>query len=452
MHYMHYPVSSPFTVILALAAGICLIVLLSTRYKMHPFFSLLIACFVTGGLGGLEPDTLLVVMKEGFGKIMSSLGFIIAVGTALGMVLQVNGATTAMANAIIKWVGNKRSIFAMSLTGFIVGLPIFCDSGYVVLNGLNQSMIRKTGIAAAAMSTAMATGLYAVHCFIPPHPGITAAAGTINADFGKVIVYGFLVAVPVMLTGYYWAVRAGRKIPLTKAVKESAGEQATGHRQLPSTVTAFIPVIVPVLLIALKGVAAAFSFWKYTTIERILIIGDPAVALVAGLILALCIPRKWEPGELGRLIHHGLEKAGGILVIIGAGGAFGMVINALKIQEYLAEAEGLHALGLFFPFLVAVILKTAQGSSTVAVLTAASIVLPFLPGLHLDTENGRVIAVLAMGAGSMAVSHVNDAYFWVITNFSGQELKQVLRVYSIATVFMAVVGILSVYLLSLMIL
>ncbi|ANH84182.1 gluconate transporter [Niabella ginsenosidivorans] len=444
--------SSPFIIVLALSAGTGLIVLLSARYKMHPFFSLLTACFVTGWLGGLEPEALLTVMKEGFGKIMSSLGFIIAVGTALGMVLQVNGATTAMANAIIRRVGNKRSILAMSLTGFIVGLPIFCDSGYVVLNGLNQSMTRKTGMGVAAMSTAMATGLYVVHCFIPPHPGITAAVGTLNASFGKIIVYGFLVAVPVMLTGYYWAVRAGKKIPQTDTAADTVMEQATGNKPLPRALPAFIPVIVPVLLIALRALAAGFSFWGNEIIEQLLVIGDPAVALVIGLILALCISPKWKPGELGKLIHHGLEKAGGILVIIGAGGAFGMVINALKIQDYLAKTEGLHALGLFFPFLVAVILKTAQGSSTVAVLTAASIVLPFLPGLHLDGENGRVIAVLAMGAGSMAVSHVNDAYFWVITNFSGQELKQVLRVYSMATVFMAVVGILSVYLLSLMIL
>ncbi|WP_262909564.1 GntT/GntP/DsdX family permease [Niabella pedocola] len=147
-----------------------------------------------------------------------------------------------------------------------------------------------------------------------------------------------------------------------------------------------------------------------------------------------------------------MEKAGGILVIIGAGGAFGMVINALKLQDHLASIQGVKALGIFFPFLVALILKTAQGSSTVAVLTAASIVLPFLPGLGLDTENGRVLAVLAMGAGSMAVSHVNDAYFWVITNFSGQELKQVLKVYSMATIWMALTGMLAVYILSLIML
>ncbi|MCF3108805.1 GntP family permease [Niabella sp. CC-SYL272] len=441
--------SPVFFIVLALLIGIGLIILLTTRYKVHPFFSLCLACFVTGGLGGLDVLSILSVMKEGFGKIMSSLGFIIVLGTALGMVLQANGATTAMANAIIRWVGVRRSAFALSLTGFVVGLPIFCDSGYVVLNGLNQSMIRRTGMATAIMSTAMATGLYAVHCLIPPHPGITAAVGTVHAEIGRVILLGLLTAVPAMLTGYYWAVWKGRKYPEALGAGDPGAPLPDTGRPLPATLSAFIPVVVPVLLIACR---ALIPVPESRVLQSALITGEPAVALAVGLVLALCIPHKWEKGAPGRLMHHGLEKAGGILVIIGAGGAFGMVINALKLQDHLAAMQGVKALGVFFPFLVALILKTAQGSSTVAVLTAASIVLPFLPGLGLNTENGRVLAVLAMGAGSMAISHVNDAYFWVITNFSGQELKPVLQVYSMATIWMALTGMVAVYILSLIML
>lgn len=441
--------SPVFFIASALLTGIGLIIVLSTRYKIHPFFSLCLACFVTGGLGGLDAGSVLSLMKEGFGKIMSSLGFIIAIGTALGMVLQANGATTAMANAIIKGVGSKRSVFAMSLTGFFVGLPIFCDSGYVVLNGLNQSMIRRTGIAPAIMSTAMATGLYAVHCFIPPHPGVTAAVGTVHAEMGRVILLGLLAAVPAMLAGYYWAIWKGRKFPAITGNDDPGMPLPDTDRSLPSAALSFIPVIVPVLLIACK---ALIPVPDSAVLRLVLLTGEPAIALAVGLVLALCIPQKWEKGALGQLMHHGLEKAGGILVIIGAGGAFGMVINALKLQDHLAAMQGVKSLGIFFPFLVALILKTAQGSSTVAVLTAASIILPFLPGLGLDTENGRVLAVLAMGAGSMAVSHVNDAYFWVITNFSGQELRPVLKVYSMATIWMALTGMLAVYILSLIML
>ncbi|MBZ4190859.1 GntP family permease [Niabella beijingensis] len=443
--------TSAFLLLLAILSGIGLIIILSTKYKVHPFFSLSAACFVTGAVGGLDAMMILTTMKEGFGKIMSSLGFIIAIGTVLGMVLQANGATTAMANAIIKWVGSRRSVFAISLTGFIVGLPIFCDSGYIVLNGLNQSMIRKTAVPVAVMSTAMATGLYAVHCFIPPHPGVTAAVGALNADPGRVILYGLLAAVPAMLAGYYWAVWRGRKFPAGPAA-DNEPLISEEPAQLPAALLSFVPVVVPVLLIALRAVVFSLMHTGNGTLEQVLIVGDPAIALSIGLVLALMIPSKWNKGQLHQLVQHGLEKAGGILVIIGAGGAFGMVIQALKLQDYLSGLEHINTLGLLFPFLVALVLKTAQGSSTVAILTAASIVLPFLPGLQLDSENGRVIAVLAMGAGSMAVSHVNDAYFWVITNFSGQELKPVLQVYSTATVCMAVVGLLFVYLLSLIIL
>lgn len=445
------PAPSFLTISIALIAGILLIILLSTRFKMHPFFSLSVAYFVTGGIGGLDVLAILTTMKEGFGKIMSSLGFIITIGTALGIVLQNNGATAAMANAILKLVGNKRSVFAISLTGFIVGLPIFCDSGYIVLNGLNKSLIRKTQTPTIIMSTALATSLYSVHCFIPPHPGITSATGTLNADFGRVIFYGFLVAIPAMLTGYWWAVWKGRSFPEVITGEENEPD-ATAAAKLPGTITSFVPVIVPIILIALKAILASLPGSGKPVPPVISLLGDPGIALSAGLILALCIPKKWNKNELNKLMHHGIEKAGGILIIIGAGSAFGAIIAALNLQQYLSSFTMLNALGVFFPFLIAAILKTAQGSSTVAVITTASIVLPFLSGLGLDSENGRIIAVLAMGAGSMVASHVNDSYFWVIANFSNPGLKPMLRVFSVATLLMGIAGVLSVYILSLIIL
>ena len=439
---------SVYTVCLALVLGIALIVILSTRFRLHPFFSLFIACFVTGSIGGLELATILGSMKEGLGKIISALGFIIVLGTVLGMVLQASGATTVMANTIIQWVGRKRPALANSLTGFVVGLPIFCDSGYVVLSGLNKSMIQKTGLPAVMLSTALATGLYAVHCFIPPHPGVTSATGTFNAHFGKVILYGLIPAVPAMLAGYFWAIKKGK---WEKKKNEESQEATPSAILLPGRLASFLPVMVPILLISFKDIVGGFSFAGFQLPKSALIIGEPAIALAIGLLLALPLLKKKDI-PLQKLFHDGIEKDGGILIVIGAGSAFGAVIGSLKIQEYLAGMEGLSTLGLFFPFLLTAILKTAQGSSTVAIITAASIVLPFLPSLQLDSENGRILAVLAMGAGSMAISHVNDAYFWVISNFSEIELKQMFRVYSLATVWMALTGMVVVYLLSLFIL
>lgn len=442
-----------FSVSMALLTGIVIIIILSTKYKVHPFFSLSLACLVTGFIGGLPFSEMLVVMKEGFGKIMSSLAFIIALGTALGMVLQASGATQVMSEAILKLVGKKRSVLATSVTGFVVGVPIFCDSGYIVLNGLNKSMIKNTGIATVIMSTALATGLYAIHCLVPPHPGATSATGTLDASYGMVILYGIIVGIPTMLAGYFSALFFGRKYKHSGDTNNFSEENKTEQSsQLPGTFASFLPVILPILLIALRAVFADDVSENNMFLRELLILGDPSVALATGLLAALLLMRNRREAKLSALMNNAIEKAGGILIIIGAGAAFGAIINALKMHELISNAEVLSAAGLFFPFIIAFILKTAQGSSTVAILTAASIVLPFLPQLNLDSENGRVLAVLAMGAGSMGVSHVNDSYFWVIANFSGIEMKPMLKVFTVATFWMAVVAMLFVYLLSLIIL
>src|SRR5262249_20197706 len=156
-------------------------------------------------------------------------------------------------------------------------------------------------------------------------------------------------------------------------------------------------------------------------------LGEPVVALSIGVLLALTTVRKWTRGEMSKLFQEGAEKAGGILVIIGAGGAFGAVLATAKIGDHFSQAVNLQAMGIFFPFLLTFILKTAQGSSTVAIITASSIVLPLLPALGLDTGNGKLLAALSMGAGSMMISHTNDAYFWVISKFSGLGMKTILK-------------------------
>jgi len=439
--------SSLIQVIVALLAGIFLIILLTTRYKVHAFFALMIASFVVG-LGVQLPAIQIVgLVKEGFGNIMKSLGFIIVLGTTLGVLLEYTGSTRVMAGYILKRVGDKHAAFAMSITGLVVGLPIFCDSGYIVLSGLNKSIARRTGISAIIMSVSLATGLYSVHCLIPPHPGAAAAAGVFGVSFGRLILIGIVVALPAMLVGHWWAGFAGRKIPFLRSTDES---DEINEVALPSAVKAFLPVIVPIILIAMHSVVEGNQGrtpWQ----QMMLVLGEPVIALAIGVLLALNAGKNWTRIKLGKLLSDGAEKAGGILVIIGAGGAFGAVLAATKIGEHFGNAVALGSLGLLFPFLLSFILKTAQGSSTVAIITSASVVLPLLPALRLDTESGRLLAVLAMGAGSMMISHANDAYFWVIAKFSGLDMKTMLRVYSVATLWMGLVSIIMIYLLSIFI-
>jgi len=444
---MSTPLHASFVqIIICLLIGIGLIVLLTSRYRVHAFFALLLASFVVGIGVGLPVEGVITAVKDGFGNVMKSLAIIIVLGTTLGVLLEYTGSTQVMASFIMRKVGEKRSALAMTLTGFIVGMPIFCDSGYIVLSGLNRSLAKRTHTHMAVMAVSLATGLYSVHCLIPPHPGASAAAGIIGVDFGKLILTGIIVAIPASVAGYLWANYMGKRID---DVTTDDPDIPAENTQLPSAIKAFLPVIVPILLISLKSFLVIDPTINNKLLTSVLYLGDPVLALTVGILLAFNCKRNWDRTTTGKLLQEGAEKAGGILVIIGAGGAFGAVLAATKIGDHLSGAFALGGLGILFPFLVTFVLKTAQGSSTVAIITAASIVLPLLPALGLDTPNGHLLTVLAMGAGSMMISHANDAYFWVIAKFSGLELKTMLRVYSVATVLMGLTSLLMVYILSL---
>jgi len=434
--------------IIFLLAGIISIILLTVRFKVHPFFALIIACFVTGLGVQLPFAEILSLIKNGFGDVMSKLAIIIVLGTTIGVLLEKNGSTQVMAAAILKLVGQKNSSLSLSFTGFIVGLPIFCDSGYIVLNGINRSLIKRTGIAAATMSISLASGLYAVHCLVPPHPGATAAAGTLAVDLGKLILYGILIAIPAMLIGHWWAVYAGKKTKTDIKASDETNEEIIAG---PKPILAFLPVVIPILLMALRSMLVFDKNKTGFLTDVFNITGDPAVALAIGVLIAIATGKN-SKHSLSFQLSAAVEKAGGILVIIGAGGAFGAVLAATNIGGHFSEKLDLKMLGIFFPFLLTSLIKTAQGSSTVAIITASSIVLPLLPILGLESENGKLLAVLAMGAGSMMISHSNDAYFWVISKFSDIDTRTMLRVHSVASILMGLVTMIVVWFLSLIIL
>jgi len=431
--------------LICLLAGVGLIILLTTRYKVHAFFALLISCAVVGLGVGLSPDSVISTAKEGFGNIMRSLGFIIVLGTTLGVLLEYTGATRVMAEYILKRTGERRAPLSMSITGFIVGLPIFCDSGFIVLSGLNRSLARRSHTPLVLMSVSLATGLYSVHCLIPPHPGAAAAAGTIGVEFSRLILYGIIVAIPAAIAGYAWARFAGRHEPPPQAEAE---EEVLPKIEGPSVITAFLPVVIPITLIGIRSFFSIENTHPSPTLSFFLALGDPVTALLIGILLAFAGGRNWKKHRLGQLLSDAVEKAGSILVIIGAGGAFGAILAATKMGDQLSASLPLSDLGIFFPFLLTAVLKTAQGSSTVAIITASSIIKPLLPALGLATGNGPLLCVLSMGAGSMLLSHANDAYFWVITRLSGLSLKTMLKTYTPATALMGIAAYAATYILS----
>lgn len=420
-----------------LIASIVFIIWITAYKKVNAFFGLLIAALAVGALSGMPLENIVPILKSGFGHTMEKIGLLIIFGTTLGVILEKTGATISMANAILKMVKEKNAPAAIAITGFIIGFPIFCDSGFIILSGLNHSLVQKTHHRMPVMAAALATSLYAVHCLVPPHPGITAAVGTAGGDLGMVMLWGLGLAIPAALVGYAWSVWRGKKTT-HEYIEPETGPVTVEH--LPPAGLSFLPVVLPIALIAIKSVMPLFMTPHQLvnqTIPRIVsFIGEPAMALAIGILVSFTLIQKAHKKELSHWLTGAVEKAGIILAIIAAGGMFGEMLQATGMGKNIGSLLSGLSLGIFFPFLIAAILKTAQGSSTVAIITAASLVTPLLADLGLQSPTGVTLTLLSMGAGSMVVSHANDAYFWVISRFSNLETATTLKVYSVATLLM----------------
>ncbi|MFZ9660789.1 MAG: GntP family permease [Chitinophagaceae bacterium] len=406
--------------------------------KINAFFVLLFVSIFFGTVCGIDQIQIITVLKSGFGKTMEKIGILIIFGTALGIILERTGATVSMANTIIRLVKEKHAPIAIALTGFVVGLPIFCDSAFIILSGLNNSLINRSGKGKLMMVSILAFSLLVVHCFIPPHPGITAAASTLGLDLGLLMVWGICISVPVILAGYAWA----------SWNKLSKGEDATPEQlfteqiiQMPSAYRSFIPVILPIVLIAAKsilflpvvGVVKNSGIWRFFNI-----VGDPVYALGIGIIASFFLIKKDTIAHLNDWVSDALLKAGLILSVTAGGGIFGEMIQVTGVGKALGDWMGNNASGIFLPFILSAILKSAQGSSTVAVITTASIVAPIMATMGIHTNTEILLYVLSMGAGSMVFSHANDSYFWVICKFSNIEPNSALKMYSTGTALMGI--------------
>ncbi|MCC6414005.1 MAG: GntP family permease, partial [Saprospiraceae bacterium] len=401
---------------LLLFTAIAAIVVCTSRFRLNVFFVLLGVAVLTGLAGGLSADQTLTALKSGMGSTVEKIGLLIILGITLGTLLEKSGATTKLAVVVLSRTGHQRAPAAMSGIGFLIGLPIFCDAGFVVLSGLLSSLLVQIPGKRIALTVSLATALYAVHCLVPPHPGITAAAGAVQADVGLVMLLGVLAAIPPALTGYLMASYFNNKYVLPDLSDEPAKEP--NQPELPSLLFSVLPIVVPVLLIAVKSVLQMVDGYAEATWWPVVaVLGEPTMALFAGIVLCLPLMKKGksESGMYGRV----LDKAGSILLLTAAGGAFGSVIQALEPGEIFGPALSASGLGLLVPFILAAVLKTAQGSSTVAVISTAGMLAPLMQSLGFATPADTVLAVLAMGAGSMAVSHTNDSYFWVVSRFSG---------------------------------
>ncbi|MEM7486292.1 MAG: GntP family permease [Bacteroidota bacterium] len=434
--------------ILVLAVVILFIIIATVKFKMHPVFSLTIAAVSTGFLLGLSPRDIMDTLGEGFGKTLSSIGLVIAFGTVIGIYLERTGSTKVLANYVLKLVGLKRSPLAINLAGYIISIPVFCDSGFIILSSLNKAISKKTGIPVLVFAISLATGLYAAHVFVPPTPGPLAAAAILEADLGMVLIFGLLVSIPVSLTGYFWARFIGKSLKeevTDKAVAAHDAEKDFGVTPFQ----AFMPLIVPIALIALKSIVSypTYPLGKELIFDIFNFLGNPIIALLVGVLLAFLLGRKVPAKQKEGWVGEAFKQAGLIVLITGAGGAFGAVLRTIDIASVINFESSSGIGGLLIAFIIAMVLKTAQGSSTVAIITTSAIIAPLLETFGLLGATDKAFAVLAIGAGAMTVSHINDSYFWVVSQFSNIDVKNALKGHTLGTLLQGVVGITLILLL-----
>ncbi len=449
------------SLILILLAVIAFIVLATTKFKVHPFLALLLAAFLGAFAYGLPADTIAKTITTGFGGILGYIGLVIVLGTIIGVILEKSGAAITMADTVIKLLGERFPTLTMSIIGYIVSIPVFCDSGFVILNSLKESLAKRLATSSVAMSVALATGLYATHTFVPPTPGPIAAAGNLGLEsqLGLVIAIGLFVAAVAAIAGMLWANRfqavEADIIDSQESPKQDWQALKASYGQLPSASQAFAPIFVPILLICLGSIAKfpSFPFDQGMLFEVLGFLGQPLTALLIGLLLAVRLLKSADKvAEFGERISQGITAAAPILLITGAGGAFGAVLKATPLGDYLGTTLSALGVGIFMPFIVAAALKSAQGSSTVALVTTSALVAPLLGQLGLDSEMGRALTVMAIGAGAITVSHANDSFFWVVSQFSRMSVGLAYRAQTMATLVQGVTAMAVVYVLSLVLL
>lgn len=473
-----------FQLLLALVLGVATIIVLVLRTRLDAFVALLLAALVTGAVAGQNVSDIMTAITEGFGATLAEIGIVIGLGVGIGKILEVSGAAEALARAFIKAFGKGREPWAMGSTGALVSIPVFCDSGYVIMHPLARSVARRERRGFVTLALALGCGMTLTHHLVPPTPGPLAVAGIIGADLGGLILTGLVFTVILMPVVVYYAKWIGPKLEaevdvgVQEAVYGRTGSGRTSKGTATATMTggedtatddpepsdapdpaaalgtppegspphrvgaavASLPLLIPILLIVMntvaaavdrsnQGVLAAEDYEPSGWAEPLIFIGNPVIALIIGIMLAvyLLLPR-WTPRtKVHGWLADAAASAGLIILITGAGGAFGEVLRSSGVGDALADAiASISMPGFLVPFLVATLVRIAQGSGTVAMITAASVTAPIVGDIGVDP----LIAALACCAGSMVLSYFNDSYFWVVTRFTGLNGTAALRGWS----------------------
>ena len=444
--------------IIAFVVAIVAMILLISKLKVHPFLAIMGISLLLAIIAGIPLTQIPDVIGAGFSGTFSSIGIVIILGAFIGSVLEKTGAALKLADMVIRLVGEKHPQLAIELMGWVVSIPVFCDSGFVILNPIRKALVKRTGVSSVAMTVCLSCGLYISHVFIPPTPGPIAAAQTLGAGDYLLLVIGIgvLCSIFPLIAGLIYAKFIGKKIKSADELTDNGEivktyeELKAEYGKLPSGINALAPLLVPILLMALSSVSS-MAGWNGTIADGLTFLGKPIIALAVGTILAIVqLFTAGKQKDFYTLTNDTLKTVGPILFVTAAGGVLGKVISSSDMVNFITQhASALEAIGIFFPFLLSAILKSAQGSSPVAITTTAGIVAPLLPVLGFSTPVEIALVVMAIGAGAMTVSHANDSYFWVVTNFGEMKPEEGYKTQTLMTLVIGIAAMVEIFILSL---
>ncbi|WP_313237656.1 GntP family permease [Sporosarcina ureae] len=431
--------------IVGLVIGVAALILLVLKTKIHAFLALIIAASLTGLIGGMNPIEVSTTISKGFGNTLGSIGIVVGFGVMIGRILEVSGAAERLAYSLIRFVGKRKEEWAMAIAGYIVSIPIFVDSAFVILNPLVKALSRKTGKSVITLGIALAVGLVATHHAVPPTPGPLGVAGIFGVDIGLMIAWGLLFSIPIIISGVLYAKWVGKRIyqiPTEDGLDFERPDEPMAYqelvrltdernKELPSLFRSMIPILLPIILIFLNTTLVAMELtggW----IDYLLFLGQPIIAVGLSLIAAIYL----LAGHLKReealdRMEEGMVTAGIILLVTGAGGALGQVLRDSGAGDYIAQQVALLPLpAVLVPFFIATLVRLIQGSGTVAMITAASISAPIVVNLDVN----MALAAQAAALGAMIFSYFNDSMFWVVNRMLGvKEVKEQVMVWSVPT-------------------
>lgn len=449
MHQLYMPV-------IGLAIAVFVLIFLVLRTKVHPLIAMIFASSIAGLTGGMSVNETMDAITKGFGSTLGTIGIIIGLGVMMGRILEVSGAAEQIAYSLIKWLGVRREASALALTGYFVSIPIFVDSAFVILFPITKALSKKGNSPLLTLGVALAGGLIVTHTLVPPTPGPLGVAGIFGIDVGAMMLLGLILAIPCTISFVLYAKWLGKKYPnhseetiMVEELKtiEDKYHKEKAARRLPSLTLSLLPIVVPIVLIFIKAVINMFpgaggddlSFLRLI-VQVFSFAGTPFIALCISTLLAVytLVPYLNRHQTSARL-EEGLQSAGIILMVTGAGGALGFVVRESGAGTLLAaQIARLPFSPIMIPFFVATVVRLIQGSATVAMITAASITAPILnhvPGVNM------LFAAQAAAMGSFFFSYFNDSLFWVVNRMMGiTEVKKQLMVWSVPTTISWAVG------------